>query len=154
MIFIPTFLLWFVSYMTLYVNLEDFGNRCKISVSILLILVSLLGASRNDFPKTTYFKFIDLWFFWYILNIFLIILHHIMLENIDKARKEWKMFSNGNLIKGATGNCNAEPSLVNRYITKAFLNRIAKILFLIANAIFVIIYICLGFLQIHAKAPK
>ena len=154
MIFIPTFLLWFVSYMTLYVNLEDFGNRCKISVSILLILVSLLGASRNDFPKTTYFKFIDLWFFWYILNIFLIILHHIMLENIDKARKEWKTFSNGNLIKGPTGNFNAEPSLVNRYITKAFLNRIAKILFLIANAIFVIIYICLGFLQIHAKAPK
>ena len=77
-----------------------------------------------------------------------------MLENIDKAKKEWKTFSNGNFIKGPTGNCNAEPSLVNRYITKAFLNRIAKILFLIANAIFVIIYICLGFLQIHAKAPK
>ena len=149
MIFIPTFLLWFVSYMTLYVSLHDFGNRCKISVSILLILVSLLGASRNDFPKTTYFKFIDLWFFWYILNIFLIILHHIMLENIDKARKEWKTFSNGHFIKQQDDNCNEGQSFDRKFMTKSFLNRVAKILFLIANIIFIAMYVSFGFLQIH-----
>ena len=144
MIFVPKFLLWFVSYMTLYVSLEDFGNRCKISVSILLILVALLGASRQDFPKTTYFKFIDLWFFWYILNIFLIILLHILLENIDETRHELKPFKIGHLRRIVEVNTKETPEsrCKNRYFTKSSINRVAKVVFSTANIIFSIFYFC------------
>lgn len=142
MIFVPTFLLWFVAYMTLYVSLDDFGNRCKISVSILLILVSLLGSSRQDFPKTTYFKFIDLWFFWYILNIFLIILLHIFLENIDKTRHELKTFQIGRLRRQLNVNTKTSESRCNtRWLTKTCINRVAKFVFLLANIIFTIFYV-------------
>ena len=148
MIFVPTFLLWFVAYMTLYVSLEDFGNRCKIAVSILLILVSLLGASRNDFPKTTYFKFIDLWFFWYIVNIFLIILHHILLENIDRNRHDWNTFTNKHFHKKENGaKKTVEPYLTRRCITKKCLNIIAKVLFLITNLLFTVFYMCFSYLH-------
>ena len=142
MIFVPTFLLWFVSYMTIYVSLDDFGNRCKVSVSILLILVALLGASRQDFPKTTYFKFIDLYFFWYILNIFLIILLHILLENIDENRHELHAFKIGNFARKVEVKPKETPESVydNRYFTKPRINRIAKVLFLTANIIFSIFY--------------
>ena len=151
MIFIPTFLLWFVAYMTLYVSIDDFGNRCKIAVSILLILVSLLGATTQDFPKTTYFKFIDLWFFWYILSIFLIILHHILLENIDKARHDWTTFS-ANHLRGPKDNGNNTTNCCrSKYLTKNNINRIAKFVFLVANMIFMMFYLCLSFVTTHNR---
>ena len=53
-----------------------------VAVTALLVLASLLGAISDELPTTSYFKFIDLWFLWYLINIFLITLYHIMLDAI------------------------------------------------------------------------
>ena len=38
---------------------------------------------KTTLPKTTYFKFADLWFAWFIANIFIILSVHIILENVE-----------------------------------------------------------------------
>ena len=82
-LFGPTMLFWFIAYLTLYLDIDDINNRSRTSVTVLLVVVSLLSSVKEDFPKTTYFKFVDLWFFWYVTNIFIIISVHIILENVD-----------------------------------------------------------------------
>ena len=82
-LFGPTVLFWFLAYLTLYFNIDDINNRSRTSVTVLLVIVSLLSSVKEDFPKTTYFKHVDLWFFWYVVNIFVIISVHIILENVD-----------------------------------------------------------------------
>ena len=82
-LFGPTVLFWFLAYLTLYFNIDDINNRSRTSVTVLLVVVSLLSSVKEDFPKTTYFKYVDLWFFWYVVNIFVIISVHIILENVD-----------------------------------------------------------------------
>ena len=84
-IFAPTCMLWFLAYLTLFLRTDDLNNRSRISVTILLVLVALLGSGRYDYPKTTYFKFIDLWFFFYITDILLIICHHIFIDTFWSA---------------------------------------------------------------------
>ena len=64
-------------------DIDDINNRSRTSVTVLLVVVSLLSSVKEDFPKTTYFKYVDLWFFWYVVNIFIIISVHIILENVD-----------------------------------------------------------------------
>ena len=76
----PTCLLWLLAYSTLFINVQNFNNRFMGSVTSLLVLASLLGSIQSGLPKTSYFKYIDLWFLWYITNIFFIIISHIILD--------------------------------------------------------------------------
>ena len=78
----PTCLLWLLAYSTLFINVENFNNRVMVSVTSLLVLSSLLGSINRGLPKTSYFKYIDLWFLWYITNIFLLIMSHIIIDKI------------------------------------------------------------------------
>ena len=78
-IFCPSILFWIIAYCTMFLRFDDVSNRSRTTVTILLVLIALLQTVKKDFPKTTYYKFIDLWFLWYTLNIFLICIYHIML---------------------------------------------------------------------------
>ena len=74
-IIIPSLVLWLCAMLTLQYDVNDLTNRNRTSVTTLLVLVTLFGAINNksDFPKTSGFKHIDVWFVWYLINIFLII---------------------------------------------------------------------------------
>ena len=80
--FLPTTLLFLLAYSTLFIDIENFSDRFIGTVTALLVLVSLLSSVNDDLPKTSYFKFIDLWFLWYITNILLIIIFHIFVNHI------------------------------------------------------------------------
>ena len=64
--------------------LKTFTNRNHTSVTALLVLVTLFGAisTKDDFPQTSGFKYIDIWFLWYLTNTFLIICHHVGLSKV------------------------------------------------------------------------
>ena len=81
-IFLPCMGLWLIAYLTSLLRVNDFTNRNRISVTVLLALVTLFGAttSTNDFPQTTYLKYIDAWFLFYLLSLLMIIIHHIAME--------------------------------------------------------------------------
>ena len=78
--FLPTFMLWLLGYFTLFISVEDFGNRFIGTVTALLVLAALLSSISESLPRTSYFKYIDLWFLWYLANIFGIIIYHIILD--------------------------------------------------------------------------
>ena len=70
--------------MTLYIDIVDFSNRFMGSVTSLLVLTSLHGSMEDSLPKTAYFKDIDIWFNWFLTNIFLIILNHGLVDYLLK----------------------------------------------------------------------
>ena len=89
--FFQSFLLWILAYITLFINEYDFSNRFMGAVTALLVLTALLSAIGDQLPTTAYFKFVDLWFNWFIANIFLIILIHVLIDyynNKDGSKRE------------------------------------------------------------------
>ena len=84
MIIFPSLVLYFVAFLTLRIDVEDLTNRNRTSVTALLVLVTLFGAisTKDDFPQTSGFKYIDIWFLWYLTNTFLIICHHVAISKI------------------------------------------------------------------------
>jgi len=87
-IFCPSILFWILAYFTMFLNIDDIANRSRTSVTLLLVLIALLQAVSKDFPKTTYYKYIDIWFLWYIFNIFLISLYHMILPAINLSHRK------------------------------------------------------------------
>ena len=83
-IFWPTCLLWILAYLTMFIDVDDFSNRSRISVTVLLALVTLFGSTsiKDDYPDTSYFKYIDLWFVWYLSCVFVITSHHIVVARL------------------------------------------------------------------------
>ena len=57
------------------------------AVTALLVLAALLSSIDDQLPKTAYFKFVDLWFNWFIANIFFIILIHIFVDYYNRRDK-------------------------------------------------------------------
>ena len=83
----PSVVLWLLAFLTLQYDVDDLTNRNRTSVTALLVLVTLFGSltNKSDFPKTSGFKAIDVWFVWYLINIFLIICHHTVISKITNA---------------------------------------------------------------------
>jgi len=78
--FMPTFLLWMLCYSTMFIRIDDFNDRFMGAVTSLLVLAALLSSISQSLPQTSYFKYIDLWFLWYLANIFCMIVYHILLD--------------------------------------------------------------------------
>ena len=88
-IFFPELLLWFIAYITIFLKIYDISNRSRISVTILLVLVALIGSVKDIIPHTPYFKYVDIWSIWYLSNIFLIVCFHIFMEaSFNQERTE------------------------------------------------------------------
>ena len=86
--FLQTFMQWFLAYLTLFIPVRNLNERFMGAVTALLVLASLLGTMENTLPKSSQMKFIDFWFLWYIINIFFIIIFHVVLENLNKKEKK------------------------------------------------------------------
>ena len=91
--FIPTLILWFFGYSTLFIDMSDFSDRYMGAGTALLVIATLLGAISGDLPKTSYMKHIDVWFLWHNLSILSILVYHIILNRMytyheDQETKE------------------------------------------------------------------
>ena len=118
-IFLPTLILSMLAYLTMFLAVDDFTNRNRISVTVLLCLTTLFGtlSIKQDFPKTTEFKYVDLWFLWYLANTFLVICHHVMIDKLSR-----NSFSRSPKTKPSSGQMKKEdrfPIIIN-YIVATF----------------------------------
>ena len=131
--FLQSFLLCFLSYLTLFITIEDFSNRFMGSITTLLVLASLLGSMQQSLPKTAYFKGIDVWFDWFLANIFLIILLHIIVDYLRKT--------DSRIVPGHM------PVIHQNVKDKSFyFNTIFKMVIVIINILFVIAYLIFSIL--------
>ena len=154
--FFPTFMLWMLAYATLFIKLEDFGDRIMVTITALLVLASLLGSISEDLPTTSYFKFIDVWFLWYLINIFIITVYHILLDMVKDDEDDVIIHHHlnngekkGNQIIPITVQKDKEEKCKKcgnngRKIGKEKINEMAIIIFPICTIIFNFVYFILS----------
>ena len=136
-IFFPTWLLWLLAYLTLFINPSNFNNRFMGSITFLLVLVALLGSLSNSLPRTTYFKYIDCWFFWYVTNNILIIAYNVFLDKVQLTNEQVMPIGNA-----AEANGKSWFGLLLS-LKRAQINRKAIMLFPVLTIIFNILYFTL-----------
>ena len=147
--FFPTFLLWLLAYATLFIDIKDFDNRFQGSVTALLVLAALLNSITTSLPKTSYFKLIDLWFFWHTIGIFLMIMFHIILDKITKNyQKQYYIETARPVVNNQDGTADEEPAeskedtlacLTRRCVLNK-INDIAIIILPILSLVFYLLY--------------
>ena len=89
--YFPTFLLWLLTYSTLFIDVNDFDNRFQGSVTAMLVLAALLNSITSSLPQTSYLKLIDIWFFCHTISIFSLIMFHIILAKVRK-NSQYKIY--------------------------------------------------------------
>ena len=136
-IYFQTFLMWFLAYLTLFIEIEDFSNRFMGMVTALLVLVALLASIADKLPQTSYFKYIDLWFTFYIINIISLIMFTIFVDLVLK--QEDPLFVSQKVVNQQVG---VKPESKRKRALKY--NNVAKILFPVIVAIFSILYFFLS----------
>ena len=134
--FFPTMLLWVLAYFTLFINLDDFNERIMVSVTVLLVLAALLTSIKGRIPPTSYFKHIDLWFFWYTTFIFSITLFHIILHGSSTSIERKRI---------NIGTKTVTVGKIDENSRKHKINNIAKIVLLILFIVFNCIYFVIQF---------
>ena len=72
-----TFIVWLLTYLTLFMDIEYLSDRIMVAVTALLVLASVLDSINEDLPKTSYIKGVDFWFLWHFGSMMQIILFHI-----------------------------------------------------------------------------
>ena len=131
-LFLPSWLIWLVAYLTFFIPLKNFNNRFMGSVTSLLVLTSLLNSVQKTLPETAYFKNIDCWFLWFIFNSIIMIGSHVIIDNLPDGGKTRNKI--GSMI----------PDEMNQskmtQMDKNKLNRIVIIVLPIINSIFYLFY--------------
>ncbi|XP_037779746.1 glycine receptor subunit alpha-2-like [Penaeus monodon] len=79
-LYIPTTLLILIAYSTFYFNPVIFQPRIIVAITALLVLSSLFTQTSNALPKTSYFKMVDVWLFFSILIIFIVVFIQTLVE--------------------------------------------------------------------------
>ncbi|XP_068236921.1 uncharacterized protein [Palaemon carinicauda] len=81
-IYIPTFVLLVISYITLFVRTDMFDVRMMGGLTVQLVIATLFSQVSESLPKTSYFKMVDVWLLFCIGITFLIIIFHTIIDNV------------------------------------------------------------------------
>ncbi|XP_071541802.1 uncharacterized protein [Panulirus ornatus] len=84
-LFIPSFMLMMVGYVTLYIPRQLVQARLVLSLTTKLVLYTLFNQASSSLPDTAYVKLIDIWFFFCICTLFFIILFHVFVDFLPEA---------------------------------------------------------------------
>ena len=67
-------------YLTLFIDVKDFNNRFMGAIIGFLVFASLLSSLISSLPKSAVLKMADIWLLFYMINIILVIIIHIVIE--------------------------------------------------------------------------
>ena len=144
-IFFPELLLWFIAYITIFLRINDISNRSRISVTILLVLVALIGNITDKIPPTPYFKYVDIWSIWYLSNIFLITCFHVYVEysmDTDQMNPDLTVTQPWESMYDTKEKSNLTEEEMIRNRKK--INYLASIMFPLSTMIFNVVYFVLS----------
>ena len=80
--FTPSALMLLISYSTLYFPIPDFNERIMVSLTSLLVLTALFTQTSDTSVRTSYFKYLDIWYVSMITFSFLIVMCNAILHSI------------------------------------------------------------------------
>ncbi|XP_042855531.1 uncharacterized protein LOC122242315 [Penaeus japonicus] len=81
-VFMPSILLLAIGYSTLYLKIIQIHVRLPVALTTLLVLYTSFNQTSSDLPKTAYIKLIDVWYFFCIILLFVIIVVHVLGERL------------------------------------------------------------------------
>ena len=89
--FTPSALMFLVSYSTLFFPIHDFNERIMVSLTSLLVLTALFTQASNTSVRTSYFKYLDIWYVTMITFNFLIVICNVILHCVwtSTTRRKW-----------------------------------------------------------------
>ena len=136
--FFPTVILWLFGNSTLFIKPNDngFDNRFMGSGTALLVIATLITAVKSDLPKTAYMKFIDIWFLWHVLSIFIVIVYHIALDRFRQLLESQKEHDGS--VESEPDDRNRSDALNTKMIGN--INKVVMVSFPIINSIFYVVY--------------
>ncbi|XP_066980291.1 uncharacterized protein [Macrobrachium rosenbergii] len=79
-IYIPTVLIVISAYTSFFYNPYDFNSRVVVALTAKVVLYTLYSQTSNSLPKTSYFKFIDIWLFFAMVAIFVVVLLQTLVD--------------------------------------------------------------------------
>ena len=132
--FLQTFVLWFLVYLTLFIDVTDFNNRFMGAITGFLVFASLLSPIFESLPKSAEMKLADIWLLFIMIMIILVIIIHVIIEYQQRQ---------GSLIKVST-EIVTYPQTDYPQRKSLRTNNVAKILLPLIIAAFVLIYIFLS----------
>ena len=133
--FFQSFLLWFIAYFTLFINIVDFSNRFMGALTSLLVLAALLSSINSSLPQTAYFKHIDIWFFCFVANIVIVVFLHIIIDILLNKENDYSVGPNGLTSMTKIPIKKAETKKMS-----ALTNNAAKLILPVFIFIFIVIY--------------
>ncbi|ROT80481.1 CRE-MOD-1 protein [Penaeus vannamei] len=80
--YVPSLLLVIICYSTFYFRVEEFGDRIMVSITAMLVLVALFSQTSSTIPRTTYLKYIDVWYMFYIVLDFIMIILLVVINYV------------------------------------------------------------------------
>ena len=138
--FIPSFIFWMLGYSTLFIAIEQSGDRFRGSVTVMLVFVTLLNVVSGELPETSYMKSIDFWFAWHIGILFLITLYHIALQRMMSY-----LLATSLSRLGSYPHTDIEKNEAREYMSERIseINDFATIIFPCINGVFYGVYFCI-----------
>ncbi|XP_066980309.1 uncharacterized protein [Macrobrachium rosenbergii] len=79
-IYIPTVLIVISAYTSFFYNPYDFNSRVVVALTAKVVLATLYTQTSNSLPKTSYFKFIDIWLFSAMVMLFIVVVLQTLID--------------------------------------------------------------------------
>ncbi|KAK7040075.1 Glycine receptor subunit alpha-2, partial [Halocaridina rubra] len=74
--YIPSGLFVIVSWLTFFIPLDIVPGRMVLTITTLLTMVSMFSTVRQESPKVSYAKAIDMWMFSCIIIVFIVLVEY------------------------------------------------------------------------------
>ena len=133
--FFQSFLLWLIAYFTLFINTPDFTDRFMGALTSLLVLAALLTSINSSLPQTAYFKHIDIWFFFFVMNISLIVFIHIFVDLFIQIENDYNVSPSMTKIAFEKTSLKRKSTMINQF---------SKVIIVVLMFVFVILYFCIS----------
>ena len=87
--FTPSLLIYLICYATLFFPVHDFNERVMVSLTSLLVLTALFTQASNASVRTSYFKYLDIWYVVLTTFCFCVVMVNIYLHEVwNKIKKK------------------------------------------------------------------
>ena len=80
--FTPSFLIYVICFATLFFPVNHFNERVMVSLTSLLVLAALFTQASNASVRTSYFKYLDIWYVALTIFCFLVVMVNIILYKL------------------------------------------------------------------------
>lgn len=86
-LYIPTFLIVILSWMSFWINIEAAPARTSLGVTTVLMITTQTSNSRSSLPKVSYIKALDIWMATCLIFVFSALLEYAIVNFLSRQTR-------------------------------------------------------------------